>query len=163
MRFYLEAEAHIVNDELNEKLLKEELHFLELSIDTFLLSIEKCKLIGKKDLYSFEEMESFDSLTSKFNRTSDIYIQKVLRTVWSLLHESFVPFIDFMNQGEKLGLIDNADILIAARDLRNQIAHEYLPAAITELVPDVIEYGLLLIKNIETTKCFLHDRHWGRG
>jgi hypothetical protein len=150
-----------MNDELNKKLLNDELELLQRSVKTFTLSIEKCHRIGNKELYTFEEMESFDSLTSKFNRTSDIYTQKVLRTVWTLLHESFLPFIDFMNQSEKLRLIDDAEIMITIRDLRNQIAHEYIPEAITALVPDVIEYGLLLIKNVELTSIFIEKRDWG--
>ncbi len=149
-----------MNDELNKKLLNDELKLLQGSVETFMLSIEKCRKIGRKELYTFEEMESFDSLTSKFNRTSDLYTQKVLITIWSLLHEPFLPFIDFMNQSEKLGLIDDAELIITIRDLRNQIAHEYIPEAITALVPDVIKYGLLLIKNIELTRKFLEKRDW---
>jgi len=124
------------------------------------LSVNKCKLIGIKENYSFEELESFDSLTSKFNRTSDIFTQKVLRTVWILLHEPFVPFIDMMNNCEKLELLRSADQMIEIRDLRNQIAHEYLPDAIRELVPEVIELSVSLIENIEICKLFIAARGW---
>jgi len=75
-------------------LLAEETELLAKAIETLKLSIVKCKRIVGKDEFSFEEMESFDSLTSKFGRTSDLYTQKVLRTIWMLLHEPFVPFID---------------------------------------------------------------------
>ena len=110
--------------------------------------------------YNFEELESFDSLTSKFNRTSDIFTQKVLRTTWMLLHEPFAPYIDMVNKGEKMFLIKSADQMIEIRDLRNQIAHEYIPEAILELVPEVIVQTSLLIENIEECRHFLQSRGW---
>ncbi len=145
---------------LNKELLIEETHLLQRAIETLNLSIDKCQAIGIKELYSFEEMESFDSLTSKFNRTADIFTQKVLRTVWALLHEPYVPFIDFMNNAEKVELINSADILIEIRDLRNQIAHEYIPEAIQNLVPEVITYSHHLIENINSTFQFINKREW---
>jgi len=124
------------------------------------LSVLKCQSIGIKENYSFEELESFDSLTSKFNRTSDIFTQKVLRSVWMLLHEPFAPFIDMMNKCEKMTLLQSADQMIEIRDLRNQIAHEYLPDAIRELVPEAIELSANLLDNIESCNIFLQNRDW---
>ena len=86
--------------------------------------------------------------------------QKVLRSIWMLLHESFVPFIDMMNKYEKLLIIKSADQMIEIRDLRNQIAHEYIPDSIRDLVPDVIELTSQLIENIEKCALFLEKRDW---
>ena len=149
-----------MNDQLIKQLIIEEFSHLQQSVNTLLLSVEKCENIGKKENYSFEEMESFDSLTSKFNRTSDLYTQKVLRTIWALLHEPFVPFIDLLNKSERLQIIDEAESLLAIRDLRNQIAHEYIPEAITGLIPEVIGYCQALINNIDKTRAFIRNRNW---
>jgi hypothetical protein len=141
-------------------LLLEEWELLMQSVSTLLKSNDKCgKLIIKK-AYTFEDEESFDSLTSKFCRTSDIYTQKVLRTVRMLLHESFVPFIDNMNQLEKMGIIDSADDMIEIRDMRNQITHEYLPEAIHNLIPEVLSMTRVLDNNIRTTGGFFEKRGW---
>jgi len=142
------------------QLLHEELGLLDKSLNTLERSVQKCREIGRKEEYTFEELESFDSLTSKFGRTSDLYTQKIIRTAWMLLHEPFVPFIDLLNKGEKIGLLTSADELIEIRDLRNQIAHEYIPEAITELVPDVIENCERLFGNIRTTQKFITQRNW---
>lgn len=149
------------DDNLKKQLLSEELDLLEKAVDTLILSMDKCKMIlSKEGDYSFENLESFDSLTSKFGRTSDILTQKVLRTIWMLLHEPFVPFIDFMNQAEKIRLIKSAEMMIEIRDLRNQITHQYIPEAINELVPEVIELSAALIENINFTKKFISEREW---
>ena len=92
------------------ELLTNEWQLLSTSVKTLQLSIEKCKEIGIKKDYSFTEQESLDSLTSKFNRSSDIYIQKVLRTSWMIMHEGFAPFIDMMNKMEKLNIIHSGEL-----------------------------------------------------
>jgi hypothetical protein len=141
-------------------LLVTEWELLSSAVATLKLSVTKCELIGKKENYTFEELESFDSLTSKFNRASDIFTQKVLRSLWMLLHEEFVPFIDMMNQCEKMMIIRSSDNMIAIRDLRNQITHEYIPDAIRDLVPEVIELTNSLTENIEECRKFLESRGW---
>ena len=105
-------------------------------------------------------MESIDSLTSKFGRTSDIYLQKVLRTVWLLLREDTVPLIDLLNRAEKLRMILSADQLLQMRDIRNQITHEYLPEAAPELALEVNRKTEQLAQNIEQTERFLRQRDW---
>lgn len=141
-------------------LLQSEWELLQAAVSTFKLSVNKCQSIGIKEIYSFEELESFDSLTSKFNRTSDIFTQKVLRSVWMLLHEPYVPFIDMMNKCEKMAILRSADQMIEIRDLRNQIAHEYLPDAIRELVPEAIDLAASLFENIESCQFFIETRGW---
>ncbi|HZK69583.1 MAG TPA: hypothetical protein VFC36_08325 [Paludibacter sp.] len=150
------------NDELLVQLLQSELALLKSSMETLLASSAKCTAIGMKSDYSFEEQESFDSLTSKFSRTSDLFTQKVIRTVWMLLHESFVPFIDMMNMGEKLGLLKNANEMIEIRDMRNQISHEYIPDALRDLVPEVIEMTQHLVQNIDCCFRFIAIRKWNQ-
>jgi len=150
----------IEKDKNNQELLKQNWELLIRSLDSLKLSVEKVSNIGQKTEYTFEELESFDSLTSKFARTSDIFLQKIIRTVWALLHETQMPLIDVLNKSEKLGLIKSADQLIEIRDIRNQIAHEYLPEAIQELIPDVIELSKHLETNIQTCKRFISQRNW---
>jgi hypothetical protein len=147
-------------DQTITDLLQSEWELLQAAVGTLQLSIIKCQSIGVKESYTFEELESFDSLTSKFNRTSDIFTQKVLRSVWMLLHESFVPFIDMMNKSEKMLILRSADKMIEIRDLRNQIAHEYIPDAIRDLIPEVIELTSLLIENIEDCCHFMETKGW---
>jgi hypothetical protein len=148
------------NNDLKIKLLNEEIGLFEQSLKTLLLSVDKCTLLIKKNDYTFEDMESFDSLTSKFGRTSDIYTQKILRTIWMLLREPYIPFIDMVNKAEKIELIDSADEILEIRDLRNEITHEYIPQAITELVPQVIDYANILQKNYLKTFQFIKGRSW---
>ena len=65
-----------------------------------------------------------------------------------------------MNKSEKMLMLRSADEMIEIRDLRNQIAHEYIPEAIRDLVPEVIELTSQLIKNIENCRRFMKARGW---
>ena len=57
-------------------------------------------------------------------------------------------------------MLHSADAMIEIRDLRNQIAHEYIPEAIRDLVPEVIELSSDLTKNVAYCKQFLEQRSW---
>jgi len=92
-----------------KKLLNDYWQLLGKSRASLQMSVKKAAAVTKKDNYSFEEMETFDSLTSKFCRNSDIFLQKIIRTIWLLLHEDSMPLIDLLNRAEKLGLIISAD------------------------------------------------------
>ena len=141
-------------------LLNNEWILLRQSAYTLELSFTKCQAIGIRDQCTFEEQESYDSLTSKFARTSDIYIQRVIRTIWALLHERTVPLIDLVNRCEKEMIIPAADELIEIRDLRNQIAHEYLPEALKAMVPEIFQRTASLIASISITESYLLKRGW---
>ena len=142
------------------KLLTANWELLQNSLKTLKRSVEKAQTIGQKKEYTFEEMEAFDSLTSKFSRASDIFLQKIIRTLWELLHEDKMPLIDILNKAEKLEIIHSADAMLEIRDIRNQIAHEYIPEAIQELVPDVIMLTHKLEDNINICQAFLLTRNW---
>lgn len=68
--------------------------------------------------------------------------------------------IDFFNKTEKISLIDSADKLIEIRDPRNQIAHEYIPEALFDIIPDIFELFEVLEKNISASAHFIKKRDW---
>lgn len=130
--------------ELLEKEFRRNLDSLRTSLKHLNFSYNKCLKIGIKDDYSDEELESFESLTSRFARTSDILTQKILTTLFILLKENPQGFIDRANLSEKLGIIDSSGDLQAVRELRNVISHEYSMRDLTEIFEDVLEYTATL-------------------
>ena len=133
---------------------------LQRSLKSLQQSRDKTHQLLQQSEFSFEELESIDSLTSKFSCKSDIYLQKVLRSIWMLLREDTVPLIDLLNRAEKLMIIVSAEELLQMRDIRNQIAHDYLPEAVPELAKEVVVMTTLLQKYIEQTERFLRQRGW---
>lgn len=138
--------------------LKEDFSRLDRAVEMLKYSLQRCEKIGIKTDYSLEELDRFESLTSRFARTSDIYIQKIMKGIILILREEANTFIDRSNLFEKLE-ISNADDLKLTRDLRNEISHEYKVDDITEIFEAVIEYSHKLIEVIERTKAFVKKKN----
>jgi hypothetical protein len=131
-------------------LLESNREVLGQALPSFTRSIEKCRAFNLETPISFEVEESFDALTSKFSRVSDIFTQKVLKSFLILLREDAPTFLDRMNLCEKLGVIPSANDLITIRDLRNLIAHEYLTENLLEVYKESIKLSLKLLQAIES-------------
>jgi uncharacterized protein with HEPN domain len=133
--------------------LKETLVLLENSFKALSYSYDKCLAIGEKSNYDLEEQESFEALTSRFARTSDILTHKAFKTLFAILQENVKTIIDAANLAEKLEIVENADDILNIRELRNQIAHEYINADLTTLFMDVLRYVpeiKIVIENFES-------------
>ena len=74
------------------------------------------------------------------------------------MREDAPTFLDRMNLCEKLGIIPSAEELIAIRDLRNIIAHEYLSENLLEIYRGIIQLSDNLMKSITLTDKFLSER-----
>jgi hypothetical protein len=149
----------MTNNEAYTEKLKLDWATFVTSTKTLELSVNKCVNIIQKNEYTFEDEESFDSLTSKFARTSDFFLQKVIRGIWISLHEpSNIPLIDILNRAEKLEIIESSKLFLEIRELRNSIAHEYLTDSISDIVQLVIEKWPKFHKNIQKTEQFLKNR-----
>lgn len=131
---------------------------LREALPSFVRSLEKCRSFKLESPISFEIEESFDALTSKFSRVSDIFTQKVLKSFLILLREEAPTFLDRMNLCEKLGVIPSADDLIAIRDLRNLIAHEYLTENLQEVYLESIRLSQLLLQAINSANAAIDSR-----
>ncbi|MDR2965774.1 MAG: hypothetical protein LBU88_08370 [Treponema sp.] len=63
------------------KLLKENLDSVNLSLKRLLYSWEICNKIGLKENYSEEDFVEYEAMTSRYTRTTDMLINKVLRSL----------------------------------------------------------------------------------
>ena len=136
--------------EIVQSVLKANRAVLDQALPSFRRSLEKCQSLDLTAHRSFEMEESLDALTSKFARVSDIFTQKVLKSLVLLTREDAPTFVDRMNLCEKLGVISSAADLIEIRDLRNQIAHEYLTENLTEIYEDCMALSGKLLTEIKT-------------
>jgi uncharacterized protein YutE (UPF0331/DUF86 family) len=127
---------------------------LEKSLIALEYSYDKCNAIGEKGDYDLEQQESFEALTSRFARTSDILIQKVFKSIFILLQEDMKTFIDMANFLERLEIVDKADDLLNIREIRNQIAHEYVEPDVKSLFRDVLHFVPQLKNIINNVKAY---------
>jgi hypothetical protein len=150
-----------MNEQPLRNLLRTELESLGRAASSLEKSAAKCSRLTPSPRQSFEEEESFDALTSKFARCSDILTQKVLKTLIFLLREDAPTFVDRMNLCEKLGAIPSAKSLIEIRDLRNTIAHEYAVDDLMELYADALKLCPQLLESAKSAEIFVQGRLQG--
>jgi hypothetical protein len=148
-----------VNTSNLRKLLDTNRELLLQAMPSLERSLGKCLNFDFSLPISFEVEESMDALSSKFARVSDIYTQKVLKTLLFLLREDAPTFIDRVNLCGKLGIIPSAEELISIRDLRNTIAHEYLSEKLLEIYQETIRLSDRLLKSILETEKVIKERN----
>lgn len=79
-----------------------------------------------------ESLETWESFSARFSRVSDIFLTRYLRTMILINDPGFSGSLrDFVNQAEKLGIVDNANAWMAIRELRNISAHDYSESDLT--------------------------------
>ena len=137
-----------MNSESIRSVLAFNREILNKALPSFIRSIEKCRSFELKAPIPFEVEESFDA-TSKFSRVSDIFTQKVLKSFVLLTREDAPTFLDRMHLCEKLGLIPAVEDLVAIRDLRNLIAHEYLTENLLEVYSECLNLSEKLLQAIQ--------------
>jgi uncharacterized protein YutE (UPF0331/DUF86 family) len=108
-----------------EEILKENLDTLNKSVKRLSYSYSVCKEIGIKEDFSDQDLTEFESLTSRFARTVDLFISKCLRSLYKVELEDLGTVIDLLNKAEKRKIIESAEIWKKIKELRNTIAHDY--------------------------------------
>ena len=110
-----------------EKILEIRKRQLNKALDRLSYSFHKVsKLPLSVDAFDDETLESWESFSARFARASDIFLSQYLRTYVLITDKGFQGSLrDFLNTAEKLRLIDNAEVWMNIRELRNISAHEY--------------------------------------
>ncbi len=127
---------------MNDKaiaVLHENLANLEKSIFWLNRSFASCSSIGVKQEYSEEEFDHFENLTSRYARTTDMLIGKILRSIDTVELMEPGSLIDSANRAEKRGIVDSVSQLRELKELRNEIVHEYETAELTLLFEAVLK------------------------
>ena len=98
-----------------------------------------------------EMMETWESFSARFSRTSDIFLSRFVRTVILSGDPGFAGSLrDYVNKAEKLGLIDDAALWMEMRELRNVTVHDYNETTLSKIYERVRELApkLIALKDI---------------
>lgn len=138
--------------------LEEHVALVEKSAAALRHSLHKCDRMGVKADYTLDELDHFEALSARFARTSDLYTQRLLKSLFIVIGEDPVSFMDKARLAEKLSVIDSASDLEAIRDLRNTIAHEYALANLSEVFQRTLELTRKLFEIIASTERYVIEK-----
>jgi hypothetical protein len=97
--------------------------------------------------YAAIELEPYDAMCDRYLRAVEMairYLRTVERARLALNSESYR---DLLGNAAKWGLLDDVDLWFRMRDLRNRIAHDYLPAHLLRIYEAIsAEFGPELLR-----------------
>lgn len=128
----------------NRRLLEKQLFWLTHSFD----EVEK---IGLKQHYAVNQFDAYENLCSRFGRMIDFLVRKMFRSIDDVEFEQQGTLIDVVNRAHKRNLFDDIDTIRQIKDIRNEIAHEYIDDALQELFGDIVRLTPELIAIAENT------------
>ncbi|MDT7908158.1 MAG: hypothetical protein RRA63_09000 [Candidatus Calescibacterium sp.] len=85
-----------------------------------------------------EDYEVLETLCNRFGRTVDMLINKILRGLDLIELEDVSRKLDIVIRAEKRGFVDDYRILVALKDLRNELVHEYIEENLVKKYKEVI-------------------------
>lgn len=111
------------------------------ALDIFFASVADYQGFDPGRNYTPKEREPLDAMSDRFLRAFEAAL-KLFRT-WERLREAAPSdtLRDLLLHAEKAGLVSSAAHWIALRDLRNRIAHEYLPSEIAKIYAAMVSEG----------------------
>ena len=79
------------------------------------------------------QLESVEAFSSRFARTVDLLVNKLLRSLDRVELRPEGTLLDVVNRAEKRGFVERATDLREMKDVRNFIAHDYAGAKTAEI------------------------------
>ncbi|MDA1275700.1 MAG: hypothetical protein O2960_16905 [Verrucomicrobia bacterium] len=79
------------------------------------------------------QLESVEAFTSRFARSVDLLVNKVLRALDRVELKPQGTLLDVVNRAEKRGFVATASELREMKDVRNVIAHDYAGRKLPEI------------------------------
>jgi hypothetical protein len=125
--------------EISLEVLRTNLDGFSASLVWLRRSYKRCTDIGIKTNYTEVEFDHFENLTSRYARTTDLLVNKVLRSLDAVEFVAGGTLIDVVNRTEQRGIIDSVSEIRTIKDLRNEIAHEYEIGDLRELFDAVLQ------------------------
>jgi len=121
--------------------------------------IESWGELSEDTLKNAEKVETIDSFIFRFSKMQDSMVEKLFPFTLEFLGEEVrnKPFIDILNQLEKLEILESAEEWKRLRELRNLLTHTY-PWETEELIENIaiaLSYSERLIEIYERFKNYL--------
>ena len=96
-----------------------------------------------------EEMDAFESLTSRYARAGDMLFNKVFRSIYYIENAETASLLDVTLFMEKIGVVDDAVEVRKIKELRNDIVHDYAFDDLNGLFKEVLNLTPALINSIQ--------------
>lgn len=112
-----------------------------------------------KEDFTEEELETIESLCSRFARISDILLQKAFRFLDIYEFDGYdFPVPKRITLAERRKLIPSTETFKYIRELRNEVAHNYATDYYIELFKEIFKYTPTLFEIVDNTIEYLNKK-----
>jgi len=109
-----------------------------------------------------EQLETLEAMGARFARMSDMLVQKLFRAIDALELVDEGSMIDRLNRMEKRGIIGKAEDWIEIRQIRNQIAHDYVLKDLLSLYQSIYRHYPFLFQAMAALEKYTKARGWSK-
>jgi hypothetical protein len=141
---------------MQKDLISERFKELQRAIILLRASVKKFKPYRARKTYTPAEMEYYDSLSFRFEKTVELFLHFFKGLESFLFGKVSDTLRDRLFAMQKLNLIDTIDFWIEARLLRNKVAHDYLPEQLKDIYNEIHNKSKSIIKNIVKIEKYLN-------
>lgn len=129
---------------MQKDLILREFEDLKKAVMLLNTSTKKFVSYDSERIYTSDELEYFDSLSFRFEKSVEIILNFFRGMEIYLYSKSSDTIRDRLLTMQKLNLIDNIDFWMEARLLRNKIAHAYLPEQLKDIYKEIIKKSITI-------------------
>jgi len=107
-----------------------------------------------------EQAIALEALCARFARLADMLIQKLFRALDAIELVDEGSLLDRLARMEQRDVIDSMETWAEIRELRNQIAHDYVVTDLVELQRSVFEFCPLLLGVLDKLAMYAVEKGW---
>lgn len=127
---------------------------LEDSMKLLEYSLSKYKPFNPEVVYTYEDLEYYDSLSFRYEKAVESIFSYFKTLELYLFGETSETLRKRLQKMEKVGLIENLELYMEIKVLRNKVVHAYLPEKLQEIYESIKNFGEILLKDFEKIKKF---------
>mgnify|MGYP001574555440 CR=1 FL=1 len=143
---------------MQRELILQEFEDVKKSIALLKTSVKKFKSYDAKKIYTPDELEPYDSLSFRFEKSLEVILSFFKGLEIYLYSKSSDTLRDRLLKIQKLNLIDDVDFWMQARLLRNRIAHSYLPEQIKDIYEEIIIKSKIIFELEKNIKKYFKEK-----
>lgn len=140
---------------MQKKLILKDFEELKRALTLLQSSTKKYVPYDSKKIYSPDELEYYDSLSFRFEKSVEIVLNFFRGLEIFLFSKSSDTLRDRLLTIQKLDLIDNIDFWMEARLLQNKISHAYLPDQLEDIYEDIIKKSQIVFECMRKTEEYI--------
>lgn len=143
---------------MQKDLILREFEDTKKAVSLLKISVKKFIPYDSARIYTPDELEYFDSLSFRFEKSVEIILNFFRGLEIYLYSKSSDTIRDRLLAMQKLNLIDNIDFWMEARLLRNKIAHAYLPNQLKDIYEEIVKKSLPIFDCTKKIETYLKDK-----